>query len=96
MAMRVPVVASPEACAGLDAVPGRDLLVAGDAGAFAEAVVSVLRDATKRQRYADAGRAYVTANHEWNRVLRRLDDLVAGGAGGSVRRLPTGASARTR
>jgi hypothetical protein len=93
MAMRVPVIASPAAQAGIDAVPGRDLLVADDAGTFADAVVSVLRDATKRQRYADAGRAYVTANHNWDRVLRRLDDLVAGG---SVSRLPTGASARTR
>jgi polysaccharide biosynthesis protein PslH len=77
MAMRVPVIASPAARAGIDAVPGRDLLVASDAGTFADAVVSVLRDGTKRQRYADAGRAYVTVNHDWDRVLRRLDNLVA-------------------
>jgi polysaccharide biosynthesis protein PslH len=96
MAMRVPVIASPAARAGIDAIPGRDLVVADDAGTFSDAVVSVLRDATKRQRYADAGRAYVTANHNWDRVLRRLDDLVAGGAGGAVSRLPTGASPRTR
>ncbi|HEV2818817.1 MAG TPA: TIGR03087 family PEP-CTERM/XrtA system glycosyltransferase [Allosphingosinicella sp.] len=42
MAMAKPVVASPAAFEGIEAVPGRDLLVAGDAAATAAAVKSLL------------------------------------------------------
>lgn len=76
MAMRVPVVASPAAYQGLDAVAGRDLLVAEDPEAFANAIVALLRDPSARERYAAAGRACVERNHDWERSLRRLDALL--------------------
>ena len=43
--MARPVVASPGAFEGIDAVPGRDLLVADDADAQVEAVLALLDDA---------------------------------------------------
>jgi polysaccharide biosynthesis protein PslH len=76
MAMRVPVVASSAAARGIDAVPGRDLLVADDPDAFAGAVADLLADGARRERYAEAGRACVMANHSWDRLLGRLDDLL--------------------
>ena len=79
MAMRVPVVASPAAAQGIDAVPGRDLLVAAEPEAFAEAVGSLLADPGRRDCYAEAGRACVAANHNWDRLLARLGDLVVAG-----------------
>ena len=79
MAMRVPVVASPAAFEGVSAVAGRDLLVARGPTAFSRAVVTLLRDPGARERYAAAGRACVETNHNWSRLLQRLEDLVVGG-----------------
>jgi sugar transferase (PEP-CTERM/EpsH1 system associated) len=78
MAMRVPVVASPAAVQGIQAVPDRDLLVAADPDAFARAVVALLLDPAARERYAAAGRACVESNHTWERLLSRLEALVIG------------------
>jgi sugar transferase (PEP-CTERM/EpsH1 system associated) len=79
MAMRVPVVASPAAFAGISAVAGRDLLVAADPEEFSRAVVTLLRDPAARERYAAAGRTCVETNHNWSRLLQRLEHLVTGG-----------------
>jgi sugar transferase (PEP-CTERM/EpsH1 system associated) len=79
MAMRVPVVASPAAFEGISAVAGRDLLVARGPTAFSRAVVTLLRDPAARERYAAAGRRCVETNHNWSRLLQRLEDLVVGG-----------------
>ena len=88
MAMRVPVVASPGAFAGISAVAGRDLLVAANPEEFSRAVVTLLRDPAARERFAAAGRTCVDTNHNWSRLLARLEGLVVGGdqfANGSAR-----------
>src|SRR5439155_25099055 len=59
MAMRVPVVSSPAAFAGISAVAGQDLLVAAEAREFSRDVVTLLRDPAARERFAAAGRACV-------------------------------------
>jgi polysaccharide biosynthesis protein PslH len=78
MAMRVPVVASPAAFAGISAVAGHDLLVAADPQEFSRAVVTLLRDPAARDRLAAAGLTCVKTNHNWSQLLERLEDLVAG------------------
>src|SRR5206468_12283702 len=65
LALRVPVVASPGAFAGVDAVAGRDLAVEADPIQFAHAVLELLHEPSVRQRYAAAGRAAVERNHDW-------------------------------
>jgi hypothetical protein len=92
MAMRVPVVASPAAFNGVHAVADRDLLVAADADAFGRGVLSLLGDAANRERYAAAGRACVERNHNWDRLLPRLEELVVGGAPGMDDEQPSVAS----
>src|SRR5262245_25575291 len=79
MAMRVPVVASGAAFSGIDAMAGRDLRVADEPEAFAREVVDLLGDGALRERVARAGRACVEANHNWDRLLPRLEALVTGG-----------------
>ncbi len=79
MAMRVPVVASPAAFEGISAVAGRDLLVAAGPDEFSRTIVTLLRDPAVRERYAAAGRTCVETNHNWSRLLQRLEDLVVGG-----------------
>jgi sugar transferase (PEP-CTERM/EpsH1 system associated) len=85
MAMRVPVVASREAFAGIAAQAGRDLLVAESAASFADGILSLLADGERRDRIAAAGRACVERNHCWDRLLARLEELVAGEGAQSAR-----------
>jgi sugar transferase (PEP-CTERM/EpsH1 system associated) len=81
MAMRVPVVASPAAFNGIHAVANRDVIVAADAEAFGRGVLKLLGDPDSRERYAAAGRACVETNHNWDRLLPELEQLVVGEAG---------------
>ncbi|HVV65546.1 MAG TPA: TIGR03087 family PEP-CTERM/XrtA system glycosyltransferase [Rhizomicrobium sp.] len=76
MAAGRPVIATSAALDGIDAEPGRDLLVADDARAFAAAVNDVLCGRAPPDLGASA-RAFVLANHQWSRVLAPLDALIA-------------------
>jgi polysaccharide biosynthesis protein PslH len=76
MASGVPVVASPAAARGVDAEPGRQLLVAESASEYAAAVLQLLENPEARRRFAEAGRSRVLSNHSWPASMRRLDELV--------------------
>jgi sugar transferase (PEP-CTERM/EpsH1 system associated) len=76
MASGRPVVATSAALDGIDAEPGRDLLVADDAETFSSAVCATLSGGVPAD-LAERGRAYVLANHSWSRVLAPLDRLIA-------------------
>jgi glycosyltransferase involved in cell wall biosynthesis len=76
MAMGVPVVTSPAAAGGVDAVPGEHLLVAASHEQQAEAVLRVLEDRAERQRLAAAGRARMLTHHAWPSSMRRLDAII--------------------
>jgi hypothetical protein len=80
MAMGVPVVASPSAAAGVDAVIGRDLRVAADPDGFAHATLELLNDPAARARVGIAGRESVERGHDWDQLLARLEALIAGHA----------------
>jgi hypothetical protein len=76
MAMGVPVVTSPAAAGGVDAVQQEHLLVADNhAGQYA-ALLRVLEDPKERRRLALAGRARVLSNHAWPASMRRLDGII--------------------
>jgi sugar transferase (PEP-CTERM/EpsH1 system associated) len=75
MAMARPVVATPAACEGLSAIPGRDLVVAESPEQFHEAVCSVLTGKT-----ADMGtmaRRLIVNDYEWSKNLAVLDNWTA-------------------
>jgi sugar transferase (PEP-CTERM/EpsH1 system associated) len=73
LAMARPVVATPEAFAGLRARPGRDLLVGADAAAFAAHVAAVLDGS--HPGLGAAGRALVEAAYAWDSTLEGLEAL---------------------
>jgi polysaccharide biosynthesis protein PslH len=75
MACATPVVASPSACEALAVRAGTHLLRAEGAEAFARELSRTLADADLRSRLGEAGRAYVKAEHDWNSVVRRLEEL---------------------
>ena len=77
MAMGVPVVASPNAAAGVDAVPGTHLLVADNAADTARCVLQILESPAERERLAGAGRERVLTHHAWPQSMKRVDDLIS-------------------
>ena len=85
MAAERPVVATAGAAEGLDVAPGRELLVADGEEAFAEAVVSLLRDTGAARALARAGRRRVLADYAWGPVLMRMEAMAAEAAGSELR-----------
>jgi hypothetical protein len=96
MAMRVPVVASPAAFQGINAVADEDLLVADEPEGFARAVLSLLQAPATRERYAAAGRACVQRNHSWDQSLQRLEQVVVGTVPQATPDGPGGAGVHSR
>jgi sugar transferase (PEP-CTERM/EpsH1 system associated) len=78
MAMAKAVVATGAAFEGIDAVPGRDLMVAEGADRFAEAVVTLLGDEAARERMGRGARAVMMERYSWSTRLRTLDTLIDG------------------
>jgi len=76
MAMARPVVTTPAALEGIDAVAGRDVLVGETPTAFAAHVSSVLDG--RAQTLGAAARSFVAAHFDWQKNLRKLDALITG------------------
>lgn len=77
MAMARPVVASPAAAEGIDAAPGRELLVAQDAPAMAAHITNLLNDPVAAAAMGHAARARMIARYGWDACLADLAELVA-------------------
>ncbi len=74
MALARPVVASPEAFAGVRATPGRDLLLASGAAETTQRITEILEG-----RYPAIGlfaRNAMEAGHDWAATLQRLDGIL--------------------
>ncbi len=78
MAMGIPVVASPQAAKGVQAVPGRHLLVGGTSQEFADHIVDLLGNVELRMKIVEAGRRQVKSVHSWPESMKLLDELVEG------------------
>ncbi|HEY7369794.1 MAG TPA: glycosyltransferase [Thermoanaerobaculia bacterium] len=77
----VPVVATTIGAEGIELVPEREILLADDPEAFADAVLRLLRDADLRRSVAAAARAKVEAQYGWERVGRDFARALAERAG---------------
>ncbi len=76
MADGLPVVATPEAAAGLDGLRGGELQVAGDGEAFAAALVRLLKRPEAVREQVSSARAWLRERHELGRVARRFEELL--------------------
>ncbi len=74
LSMGRPVVATTAANEGIGAVPGRDLLVADAAAAFADTVTGLLADPARARSLGEAGRAFVTASWTWEAHFLQLEE----------------------
>ncbi len=70
-----PIVATSLACGDLPVRSQEHLLVANDPETFADAIVTLLRDAVLRQRLALAARQLVFEQYDWEVVHRRLETV---------------------
>lgn len=77
MAMGTPVVCTRAAADGLWARDGQELLIAGDAEAFAQQILRVCTDPKLAQRLSEAGRHYVETHHHWRRAAESLQAVYA-------------------
>jgi polysaccharide biosynthesis protein PslH len=76
MAMAKPVVASPAAFEGIEAVPGRDLLVADDVMATADAINGLLAAPDRAAAMGAAARGQMDRSYRWEARLAPLAAMV--------------------
>ena len=69
----LPIVSTPIGAEGIELQDGENILLAGDAPAFAAAVLRALTDHGLNQHLRSAGRAWVEATYSWRAVYRRVD-----------------------
>jgi len=73
MAMKVPLVASPVAVAGVALQPGTHAVIAQAPQEFADAVVSLLRDRERRRRLTAAAFELIEQQYSWRANLKLVD-----------------------
>lgn len=74
----LPVVTTTVGLEGIDAISGRDVLVADGASEFADAVLRLLDDPGLREQIGRRGRALVEREYDWNVVLARMGKIYNG------------------
>lgn len=72
LAWRIPMVTTSIGLEGIEAVPGRDILVADDDTGFAQAVCSLLKSKDLRTRISSNGLKLVNQRYDWRVVLSEL------------------------
>lgn len=77
MAMAKPVVASPEAAAGITVAGNEALCIAGDVDAMAMRIIELLSDQEQRRRIGEKARMAVISDYNWDAQLDRLGRLIA-------------------
>lgn len=80
-ALGLPVVATPRAADGLEAAPGRDLLVAREPESFAARVLELLDDPARAAALGAAGREAARRTYGWDALAGRVaavyEELIA-------------------
>jgi sugar transferase (PEP-CTERM/EpsH1 system associated) len=76
MAMGIPVVATPQAFEGIEAEPGRDLILGGDVRKIAEGVIGLVKEGSLRKSIGDNARRIIEKNYCWAKNLEKLDNVL--------------------
>jgi glycosyltransferase involved in cell wall biosynthesis len=76
MALGTPVVATSKGAEGLAVTHGRDILIADEPDAFADAVVSLLNDENLRHRLTTAARELVRQSYTWDAIGQRFENVL--------------------
>jgi polysaccharide biosynthesis protein PslH len=76
MAMGKPVIVTSGALEGIDAIPGRDLVLADDAASFASAAIRLLDAPAERASFGKAARGLILERYDWDACLSGFDPLM--------------------
>ena len=76
MAAGRPVVSTAVGAEGLPIHPSRDILLAGDPEAFAEACLSLLEHPERGRALAATALEMVSANFSWERIVTRFEEIL--------------------
>jgi glycosyltransferase involved in cell wall biosynthesis len=76
MAARVPVVSTTIGAEGLDVNPPVDIRLADSPRDFAAQCIGLLEDHALRTQVAEAGYQLVSTRFSWERVTRKMEDLL--------------------
>lgn len=75
MSMGKAIVSTSLGCEGIDVSPGRELLIADDAGSFAQAVVGLMKDRDRRRTLQVAARRAAEREHDWTQITPLLEHV---------------------
>ena len=75
MAMSKAIVSTSLGAEGIDAAPGRDLLIADDPAAFADAVNGLLADPARAVRIGQSARKLAVERYAWSGAAETLEDF---------------------
>jgi glycosyltransferase involved in cell wall biosynthesis len=73
----LPIVSTPIGAEGISVQHGENILLAGDAAAFADATVRLLTDPGLNAQLRRAGRAHVERHYSWQAVYPKVDAVYA-------------------
>ncbi len=76
MAMNIPVVSTSAAIQGIDAKPGRDVIVADDPKSFADGVIRLLKEPQLRHDLIQNAKKLIDEKYDWQKNLKILDKIL--------------------
>ena len=71
MALGRPVVSTTLGAEGLDAEPGKHLLIADDVEGFANQIIGLIQTHDRRRKMAAEAREFVEQHHDWESIAAR-------------------------
>ncbi len=75
MAMGKAIVSTTLGAEGIDCVPGRDLLLADEAGEFAQAVAALIQSPERRLELGAHARRLVEDKYDWAKLVPHFEDI---------------------
>jgi len=76
MALKKPIVSTTIGAEGFAIQNGREMLIADDANDFAQAVITLLRDESKRRALSKAGYEFVKG-YDWGEIVPAIERILA-------------------
>ncbi|MCE9680060.1 glycosyltransferase [Shewanella sp. AS1] len=80
MALGIPAITSCTGLEGIEAIPGKEILVADEPKEYVDAILKLANNEHIHQQYAEAGLSYVKRSHSWESrltpVISELKKLV--------------------
>ena len=73
-----PVITTSIGNEGINAVPGRDILICQDSGKFQEETLRLLNSPEDRRRIGEHAREFVNRRFSWPPILKRFEEIVVG------------------